>query len=302
MHGNPMRRCFECVGGMLSTLTLLLFVILCLVLILLTPYIFRGRNSASPHVLMDSHSTLVQPCIESSECSVRAHLQAPPKAKAWAQSALKSKHTDDNSSRNKKHNFTWTIYATPRDFVGQAARDQRRAIQSWTLLRPRPRIVFAGRGIGYVDVAQQFGCELDHGLDLNFLGQPLAGSLLRMAQHGTAEISAIVNSDIILTQSLPDTILHVRARLKHWLVVGARWDLDTWPAGTDVAAALTTHRMAFEAKVQAQGVLHTAGGADYFVWNTGVRLHDGPMPPFIRGKSKFDNVRAWPLSLARRLT
>lgn len=42
------------------------------------------------------------------------------------------------------------------------------------------------------------------------------------------------------------------------------------------------------------GRLHTAGGVDYFVWNNKlnaprVSLIRGSMPPFIRGKSKFDN-------------
>jgi hypothetical protein len=31
--------------------------------------------------------------------------------------------------------FTWTIYVPPQDFVDIAARNQRRAIRSWTLLK-----------------------------------------------------------------------------------------------------------------------------------------------------------------------
>lgn len=48
---------------------------------------------------------------------------------------------------------------------------------------------------------------------------------------------------------------------------------------------------AFVAYARSKGTLHTAGGQDYFAWNNreGRPLFHGTMPPFIRGKSKFDN-------------
>ena len=52
---------------------------------------------------------------------------------------------------------------------------------------------------------------------------------------------------------------------------------------------------AFNSYAINSGTLHTAGGTDYFAWNnkrtgsTAVPLTGSPMPPFIRGKSKFDN-------------
>ncbi len=87
--------------------------------------------------------------------------------------------------------FTWTIYVPPQDFVDIAARNQRRAIRSWTLLKvdyfvffkkklgmrkdiffvfwggwqPRPRIVLLGRGEGFEEVAKEFGCTSKHAVE-----------------------------------------------------------------------------------------------------------------------------------------
>jgi hypothetical protein len=45
----------------------------------------------------------------------------------------------------------------------------------------------------------------------------------------------------------------------------------------------------FVSYAKSKGILHTAGGVDYFVWNNNAnkkKLFHGAMPPFIRGKSK----------------
>lgn len=56
------------------------------------------------------------------------------------------------------YDFTWSIFITPQDFVDVAARNQRRAIRSWTLLQPKPQIILLGKGVGYDDIAREFGC------------------------------------------------------------------------------------------------------------------------------------------------
>ncbi len=53
--------------------------------------------------------------------------------------------------------------------------------------QPPPRIVLVGRGAGYDEVAAEFGCTVDPGLDLNLVGMPLAGSLLDRAMRADTE-------------------------------------------------------------------------------------------------------------------
>lgn len=104
-------------------------------------------------------------------------------------------------------------------------------------------------------------------------------------------VAVILNSDILLTQSFVDAMLKVRAQFEDWFLIGARLDLlsdlppSFEPSNKDFSDA------AFTSYARAKGVLHTAGGVDYFAWNVnnGQKLIQGPMPPFIRGKSKFDN-------------
>ena len=52
------------------------------------------------------------------------------------------------------YDFTWTIFITPQGFEGIHDRLQRRAIESWIRLYPRPKVVLVGKEKGYDQVAQ----------------------------------------------------------------------------------------------------------------------------------------------------
>jgi len=185
----------------------------------------------------------------------------------------------------------WAIYITPEPFVGPADDRQRLAIASFLRLIPPPRVVLVGAGTGYARVAAEFGLGVAAGLDMNSAQMPLAGSLIDVARRGGRAVNVIVNSDVLLTQSFADAIVRLEAHLPGaWFFTGARTDVEALPASlrpddpryTD--AALVQH-------ARETGVLHTAGGNDYFAWNEagGAPLVAGHVPPFIRGKSKFDN-------------
>lgn len=188
-------------------------------------------------------------------------------------------------------NFEWTFFITPQDFIDEADFRQRRAIKSWQLLTPKPTVVLLGSGIGYDQVAKDLGVIVKPTLDLNFAMLPLAGSLVYEASIWPTNISCILNSDIVLTQSFANTIakMNTHPKLKDaWFLSGARLDLTTVPDEFDFFSD-SFDDAKFTEYVKQNGVLHTAGGLDYFVWNKGPRITAGPMPPFIRGKSKFDN-------------
>jgi beta-arabinofuranosyltransferase len=157
-------------------------------------------------------------------------------------------------------------------------------------VQPRPKITLVGHGAGYADVAKEFGCAIQPGLDFNFVDLPLEGSLVDVAFRATEDVSMIINSDIILTQSLPDTISKLMDNFEHWFLAGARIDLSDLPPVHEPSSPSFSDN-AFSNYVRAKGILHTAGGQDYFVWNnSGKKLVEGVIPPFIRAKSKCTSI------------
>ena len=195
----------------------------------------------------------------------------------------------------RESELSWTIFITPEGFVGNARKIQTRAIESWLLLKPKPSVVLAGVGVGYEEVARKYNLQVVPGLDLNFVQMPLAGSLVDLAMHTPgADVSVIVNSDILLTQSFVAALLAADAEFDAWFLTGARIDLHGLPAEFKPTHASFSDE-AFTRYASNSGVLHTAGGTDYFAWNNKrtasgvIPLTATHMPPFIRGKSKFDN-------------
>lgn len=191
----------------------------------------------------------------------------------------------------------WCIFVTPEGFVDQAAARQRRAIVSWLRLVPRPRVVLVGAGVGYDAIASEYGLEINSGLDMNLVQMPLAGSLIDVAMQSVpdAEVSVIVNSDVMLTQSFVHGLVKVNNQFDAWFLTGARTDLNSLPSKFEPTNPKFSDAEFCEYAANI-GVLHTAGGNDYFAWNNKklpsgqpVPLTSGKIPPFIRGKSKFDN-------------
>ena len=79
-------------------------------------------------------------------------------------------------------------------------------------------ITLVGIEDGYEAIAAEFNCVIIGGLDYNFEHMPLAGSLVHTAMHASENVSVIVNSDVVLTQTLPDAIAHVSRRFENWFV------------------------------------------------------------------------------------
>lgn len=164
---------------------------------------------------------------------------------------------------------------------------------------------------------------------------PLAGSLLQFAQDYPTDVSVIINSDVVLTQSFVEAIAQVCTRTYYvpvkgasnerhlqvnslfgdWFMTGARLDLKELPQQHDPSRSGFSDTE-FTEYARNHGTLHSVGGVDYFAWNNQVcysngaicsnvqtlisnlglqragqrtKLIHGVMPPFIRGKSKFDN-------------
>ena len=58
-------------------------------------------------------------------------------------------------------------------------------------------MTLVGKGAGYEDIAAEFGCNIISQLDMNFIGMPLAGSLVDIAMNASEDVSVIVNSEFV---------------------------------------------------------------------------------------------------------
>ena len=180
------------------------------------------------------------------------------------------------------------IFSAPKPFIGEDKRNNERAIKSWLRLKPTPKITLLGYETGYDQAAQDFGINIEHRVDKNFLGVPLFNSMLERANNSKATITVIINGDILLFDDFMQTIRKVVSNFEHFLIVGARYDVDNLPK--DVTENDEHYTRKIREHVLSTGTLHTYGGMDVWAWNTdGPRLFDPVMPHFIFGRGKYDN-------------
>lgn len=182
--------------------------------------------------------------------------------------------------------FDIEIFSAPKPFIGPDSANQRRAIRSWLRLKPPPKITLLGNEIGYAEIAEEFGLSVEHRVDQNFLGVPLFNSMFERANASTAKITVLINGDILLFDDFMATLSKVYSTFQDFLIVSARFDVDSLPEESeneDYGKVVRDH-------VWAEGTLHTYGGMDVWAWNTnGPRLFNPIMPHFIFGRGKYDN-------------
>ncbi|CAN8062254.1 unnamed protein product [Agarophyton chilense] len=195
-----------------------------------------------------------------------------------------------NIARNtfEPASFDIEIFSAPKPFVGEDRNVNLRAIRSWQRLTPRPKITLLGHELGYDQVATEYGLNIRSDVDQNFLGVPLFNSMFHIANSSKADVTVIINGDIILTNDFISTMKKVRSRFKDYLMVSARYDLEKLPH------EINEENDSYEEKLREyslnHGKLHTYGGMDLWAWNPdGPPLFDVQMPPFIFGRGKYDN-------------
>lgn len=197
-----------------------------------------------------------------------------------------SEQVGDFSSR--LDSLSIEIFSAPKPFVGEDKDNNERAIRSWLRLNPKPKITLLGFEEGYEEAAQQFGIGIERRVDKNFLGVPLFNSMFQRANDSKEMITVIINGDILLFDDFITTISKVLSNFEHFLVVGARYDIDKLPPDIDEDDPRYTDVV--REHVLATGTLHTYGGMDVWAWNSqGPRLFDPVMPHFVFGRGKYDN-------------
>ena len=118
-----------------------------------------------------------------------------------------------------------TLFSMPKPFRGDIGLIQRNAIESWTLLRPRPEVILLGDEEGTADLAASFGARHVPGIARNEFGTPLVNSIFESAEQiASHEVLCYVNTDIILMSDFVPAVR--RMRFPKFLMIGQRWDLD----------------------------------------------------------------------------
>lgn len=176
-----------------------------------------------------------------------------------------------------------TILTAPKSFVDPHTRlIQRNALRSWQALGGAVDVIVLGDDEGVRENAEMLGARHVPGVACNEKGTPLISSMLETArQTSVTPILAIVNADIILFDDFVHAVKQVSARMKAFLLVGQRWDMDIQ---TELVGADAFRDLAGRVKSSAR--LHPPAGSDYFVFP---RACYQSIPDFAIGRAGWDN-------------
>lgn len=179
----------------------------------------------------------------------------------------------------------FTIFAVPKAWNGIDGIRQRNAVTSWTLLDPRPEIIFYYDDLGTKEAAQELGAKYIPDMKRNQWGTPLINEMFEHAQMSAAnDLFGYVNSDIILGGNFSRALTLCAETFPQFLMISRRYDIDI---NTPLDFLSDWERRLWN-NIQKHGVLHRTGAIDFFfgrkgLWPKGI-IHD-----FGCGKSAWDN-------------
>jgi hypothetical protein len=120
-----------------------------------------------------------------------------------------------------------TIFSIPKASKGHIGIIQRNAIQSWTLLQPRPQIILFGNDEGTAEAAGELGVQHLPHIATNEFGTPLLSDLFRQAEAAArSDHLCYVNGDIILVSDFLRAAETVQKKFPRSLLVSKRVNLD----------------------------------------------------------------------------
>lgn len=176
------------------------------------------------------------------------------------------------------------FFTIPRVFEGHYGVIQHNAIKSWTLLEPRPRIIFTGIDEPSVrDVAAQYGAEAVE-TRRSEEGIPLVNSSINLAmdRREPGEIMMCANADGIYF-GVMEAAQVAGEHLEEFMLVGQRHDVDvTEPL--DFSGNWQEHLLDLDRD------LFGPCAVDYFMFRGDFLLD---MPDFAVGRTSYDNWAVW---------
>jgi len=124
-----------------------------------------------------------------------------------------------------------TIFSIPKPFKGHIGTIQRNAIRSWALLDPPPEIILFGSEEGTAQFAHELGVRHAPEIAANEYGTPLLNDMFRQAEAmAGGDTMCYINADILVLSDFPRALAHVTERLKSFLAISERINLDVTEA------------------------------------------------------------------------
>ena len=184
-----------------------------------------------------------------------------------------------------------TLFTAPKPFSdARISTIQDNALASWSRLED-VEVLLMGDGPGLARAAREHGARQLREVRTNASGTPLISSMIELARsHGQGQLLGIINADIIVMHDLLDAAAVASARLRQFVLLGRRWDLDI-----DQPLDLSNGWEArLRLQVQARGRLHKPAGSDCFIFPRELYTD---VPGFAVGRAGWDN---WMIFDARR--
>jgi hypothetical protein len=168
------------------------------------------------------------------------------------------------------------IFTTLMPLVGDRKHIQMNAVRSWTLLKPRPRIVVFGfKEKGVRDLSGALGLELVD-VERSPSGVPFVRDIF---ERGFAlGPGAYVNGDIILTQSFVQGFQACSKKFKNFLMIGRRHDV--------ALNSTIPFNAGWQQRLKSKSRPHSVGGIDYFAATKNIW---GAIPNLAIGRYAWDN-------------
>jgi hypothetical protein len=177
-----------------------------------------------------------------------------------------------------------TIFTAPKPFKDpHIATIQYNAIRSWKELGDDVEVILIGDEYGVKEVASELGVRFNGDVKRNSLGTPLISSIFNLGRTlNNSPLLAYINADIIVFANFLETADHVSQKLRKFLLVGQRWDMDIQEK---IDFSIEWEKK-LKAECQSVGKLHSMAGSDYFIYPRECFLE---VPDFAVGRAGWDN-------------
>ena len=177
-----------------------------------------------------------------------------------------------------------TIFTAPKPFTNPHINTiQRNAIQSWRRLEDVD-VILIGDEPGIPEAAQEFGVKNIPAVERDEKSIPIVSSVMKIGHaHSDSPLLCYVNADMILMSDMLRATRQVSHKVKDFLLVGQRWDLDLvepFDFGGDWETRLRD-------EVAKRGKFYSPWGIDYFIFPR--HLYTTDVPGFTIGRPAWDN-------------
>jgi hypothetical protein len=184
--------------------------------------------------------------------------------------------------------IVFTLFTIPKAFRGHIGAIQRNAINSWTLLRPKPEVIIFGDDEGSEEAARDCDVLYAPSVARNEFGTPLLSDLFEKAEkQASHSVLCYVNADILLMQDFGLAVQVVRDSLQRFLMVGRRWDVEIRDA---LNLATPDWQTSIRSLALGTNQQRPQEWVDYFVFTRGLGR---ALPPFAVGRTCWDNWLIW---------